>query len=196
MKILSVFIFFSLSLSQNLYDGKFFDTGRTMSDVSKNAPKGLDALLPMLGAWTVTETAFRNDSAIASYTGHSEIALNNRGNSYMERTYMYKTMRGNADEYTMVLFTKAKFTGTWGKGVVSDYKENVDVYDGGFDGKTLILQNALRLGGGQKVQMEKLSYSIDKNEFSFITETSNDYGKTWTKTGLFARSSDWIKSGY
>lgn len=181
MKILSALFLISFSFSQTLRDGKNFDSGAEMTVASKFAPKGLEALLPMLGAWDISETVFKNDTAIATRLGYSLIQMNNRGHSYIERSYVKNVFKDGSDEYTISLFAKSQRVGNWGKGVVSDYKENVQMFDGNFDGKTLVLYDAQRYQGGMMYTVERLSYTFDKNKFSFVFEESKDHGKTWQK---------------
>lgn len=181
MKLIFTLTIFSLSFSQILLDGKNFDSGAEMTEASKFAPKGSDALLAMLGAWEIEESVYRNDSVIAKRSGHSLIQFNNRGHSYIERSYIYNVFNDGSDEYTISLFAKSKRVGNWGKGVVSDYKENVQIFDGNFDGKALVLYDAPRYQGGMMYTVERLSYSLGKNKFSFVFEESKDHGKSFTK---------------
>ncbi len=154
------------------------DSGMLLKIPSNYAPPETEKLIFILGNWEVLETEYLNDSEIVR-KGVASFTLMNRGHGYMERLFF---VNKENNEHIVSFYAFGKFTNKWMLGTVSSTKESVEVFDGGFETESLVLNNAVRFNGGANVVLTKLSYvKVSDNHFVTHLEESTDYGKNWQK---------------
>ncbi|KAA3613062.1 MAG: hypothetical protein D8M58_12190 [Calditrichaeota bacterium] len=173
-------IFTSLIFSQT-NDGKIFDTGFAMEEISSKAPSELKQATWMIGSFDVKYTIHTSDTSEIVSTGKSVITLMNRGHGLMERYYSKDFNKQGTELNTISMLVYNPTQKKWLLGNVDSYKEQCRVYDGDLTDDSFILYHANRDFGWINHRYYKMLISKTDNGLILRVDNSADYGKTWVK---------------
>ncbi len=183
----------SVGSAEPLRDGQRFDPGASMTHRADNAPEALDRFIPLLGTWTVSYTVHAEDGAHHTSLGRAELTLMNRGHAFMER-FRVDDCDGEGNPLDTITFLCYPPTiGHWVVGVADSRTESIRMFDGGFEGESFVVGNAVRRLGGATVTHQRLIGSFEgADDFTVISEHSEDGGETWTRavTRAYTRDPD------
>lgn len=171
----------SLAWSQPTRNGTRFDPGLTMTEPSPHVSSDHSAMVYLLGQWDVAYTTYPTDTTRHTAQGMARFSYLNRGHGFMEELHV-SDFDGDGHEVNTIGFLAINpAQEVWHFGEVNSFTESVAIYDGSLDGERLILQHAVRRGGGALVTLYRMTFTPDGSDaFTQTLETSTDYGTTWT----------------
>ena len=175
----------AVSSAQELRDGKLFDSGVTMTKRAEGVSPELDKVSFMIGQWDVSTTNYKQDGSSTTTNGNASITYMNKGHALMMR-YHTANYEGTGESMSMMAFLVYNAAQKqWQFGRTDSRAKAIYAYNGGFEGDSLVVSTARRLGGGPLIWNLKSTFGkIDSDSFEHISERSNNRDSKWLKTGV------------
>jgi len=179
-----LFYFTSQPVFAEIRDGRMFDQGLQRTAPAETAHEELSRLAPLVGDWDVKLEIYQPELEPLRSTGAARITFMNRGHGLMERTRI-ADFDGQDHPMATLAFIAVDAQGAWSMSEGNSWNETISVYTGDFEGDHLVLDNAMRPGGAKSLLLIRRTLERDGDDtFSLRTETSSDFGKTWSVSAV------------